>query len=149
MFIKANNLAFSTVVLLRETATVRATLFQTNQMLVGVLTFAHSCATFVWSAVRVALVAEPSSFTSFRDAAYSALVSAGGGFGANCVPEVVANGITAGNCVKPAGAGAGCQFPGVAGKTYGVEGALQPSLARAANKRAATISPTLIPCEER
>jgi 5-formaminoimidazole-4-carboxamide-1-beta-D-ribofuranosyl 5'-monophosphate synthetase len=83
IFSKANNRAFSTVVVLRSMATVRATLFQTNQTVVGVLTFAQSCATFVWSAVRVVLLAAPSSLTSLKEAAYSSLVKAGGGFGAN------------------------------------------------------------------
>ncbi len=50
-----------------------------------------------WSAVRVALVADPISFTSRKFAVYSALSKAGGPLGSrNCEPLVIAHGVT--NC---------------------------------------------------
>src|SRR5688572_5808606 len=79
MFVSAKSRDVSTVVKPRDSDTVRATLFQTNRKFVGVPTFAQSRATSDWSAVRVALVTEPISLTSFKSAAYRALVIAGGG----------------------------------------------------------------------
>src|SRR5687768_14183703 len=119
MFIRANRRAFSAVERFRSMETVRATLFHTYQTVVGVLTFAHTRAICVWSAVRVALVAEPMSLTSLRSVAYLSLVIAGGGWGANLKGEVIANGKTVGYCVKPAAVlGAiGCQLPGAVVKT--------------------------------
>ncbi len=66
------------------------------------------------------LVAEPSSLTSFKLVAYSALDKAGGGAGKNCVFFVKANGVTPGKLVKTAKPGYGpgnnsCQLPGVGG----------------------------------
>src|SRR3954447_21671203 len=69
----------------------------------------------VCSAVRVVLSARPRLLTSLKAAAYSALVSAGGGAGRNCEPADIANGVTYGRCGTSAGrlaGGVGCQSPG-------------------------------------
>jgi len=50
-------------------------------------------ASWLWSAVRVVLVAEARSRVSLKSAAYAALVSAGGAGARNCALEVSAKGL--------------------------------------------------------
>jgi hypothetical protein len=52
----------------------------------------------VWSAVRVALLAEPNSLTSLKAAVYAALGRAGGASGRNGSVPGMANGLTSGQC---------------------------------------------------
>ena len=71
-----------------------ATMFHTCRKLSVVFTPAKVCAMSVCSAVRAALVADPSSLVSLKSRVYRALVSVGGGSGRNCVLVSMANGTT-------------------------------------------------------
>src|SRR5579864_5617743 len=55
---------------------------------------------WVWSAVRVVLVADPRLCTSLIAAAYASLVNAGGGAGRNWSPRSSTNGVTWPQVVK-------------------------------------------------
>src|SRR5438132_2925194 len=101
----------------------------------------------VWSAVRVALVSEPSSLTSLKSSVYAALVSA---FGPS-VRSISALGTRNGRTFPTHGAGSfrklggvGRQMPGACG--YGVgEGPKRPSFSRAVSIALAVASPMVTP----
>jgi hypothetical protein len=76
----------------------------------------HSMPTWVWSAVRAVLLTLPSALASLNAAAYSGLVSAGGGPGRNCALLSMAKGVTFGTWSLAAGlksGGVGCHWPGL------------------------------------
>src|SRR4051794_7687914 len=67
--------------------------------------------TWVWSGVRVVLLMLPIALVSLNAAAYSGLVSAGGGPGRNWVVLSIANGVIEGKWALAAGlksGGVGC-----------------------------------------
>src|SRR4029453_1557641 len=72
-FSSANSLAFSDRVRCRPRAALAAARFQNVRAVAP-----QKRALWVWSAVRVALTASPTSLTSLTSSAYSSLVSAGG-----------------------------------------------------------------------
>src|SRR5262245_35320936 len=77
---------------------------------------AQNRAISVPSALRMVLLAAPSSLTSLKAAVYSRLVSAGGPAARNWSPLVRAKGVTPPQCGSNAAAkagGVGCQSPGL------------------------------------
>ena len=111
----ANSRAFSSSVLPCCSATIWAMRFRWPGGVAVPAPLAQNRAMAVWSAVRVALVAEPSSLTSLKAAVYSALSSAGGAAGRNWSPLVMANGVTSGQCGVQAGRVGGRRRPPLAG----------------------------------
>src|SRR5688572_21230003 len=114
-FRSANRRAFSARLVPAETATCWAIWFHHHGALFGAATPCQNRAASIWSAVRVALLREPSSLTWFKASVYSALVSAGGGGGRNCEPLCSAKGVTKGQwglAGGPKAGGVGCQSPG-------------------------------------
>src|SRR5262249_38730788 len=87
MFIKANRRALSTR-LASAGRTERATSFSP-----GTEVACQSRANCVCSGVRVEPVFRPKALTSFKSAAYCALLKSGGGPGRNCAPLVRAKGV--------------------------------------------------------
>src|SRR5687768_2541187 len=85
MLSAANNRAFSSSVLPCCSAAILARRFRWPGE-PGAGELFQKWAMAVWSAVRVALVAEPSSLTSLKAAVYAALSSAGGAAGRNWSP---------------------------------------------------------------
>src|SRR5262249_27550217 len=103
----------------------------------------------VWSGVRVMLVSEPSSLTSLKSSAYSALVSALGPSVRSISTFGTMNGSTfpthAAGSFKKFG-GVGRQSPRGAGDGYGVGvGPKRPSFMRAVSIALAVVSPIAIP----
>src|SRR4051812_38122269 len=108
----ANRRAFSTSVVCCALATSWATRFQTWWLVSG---SRQSIATWLWSAVRVVLFTLPIALVSLKAVAYSLLVSAGGGGGANWEGPLVVHGVTDGTCALVAGVKSGkvgCHWPG-------------------------------------
>src|SRR5687767_14207262 len=89
----ANSRAFSSSVLPRCSAAILARRFRWPGDPGAALLF-QKWAMAAWSAVRVALVAEPNSLTSLKAAVYAALPSAGGAAGRNGSVLGMANGVT-------------------------------------------------------
>src|SRR5262245_10475421 len=114
--IKANSRAFSSSVLPCASATVWAIRIQWPGGVEVPVLLAQNRAILVWSAVRVALVADPISLTSRKLAVYSGLSNAGGPLGSrNCDPLVIAHGVTNRQFGKSGAAnagGVGIQSPG-------------------------------------
>src|SRR5262245_3719055 len=90
----ANIRAFCSSVLPWDVATDFAILIQCPAAVDVPAGLTQKRAMFVWSSVRVELVAEPIAFTSLNAAMYSALVKAGGPSGfRNCEGLVMAQGV--------------------------------------------------------
>jgi hypothetical protein len=103
---------------LRARAVSRATWFHSPQWIVRLVTLANNRASWVCSAVRVVLVADPSACTWFSASAYSWLVSVGGPAGWYWVGVSSANGSVVWNCRNcgaPRAGGVGWYRPGNAG----------------------------------
>src|SRR5438046_4149305 len=81
--------AFSATLVCRSAAIARAMRLKLSAVL-----SIQKRAISVWSGVRKALVVPPYNLTSFTSAAYSALVSSGGGGTWNCVALARTNGVT-------------------------------------------------------
>src|SRR5438552_14762752 len=140
----ANRRALSTIFKFWLAASVRKIPFQSA--------IAWSCqkiAASVWSGVRLVLVSEPSSLTSLKSSAYSALVRA---FGPS-VRSISALGTINGRTLPTHAAGSfrklggvGRQGPGGAGDRYGVGvGPKRPSFMRAVSIALAVASPIALP----
>src|SRR3712207_6479509 len=89
MFSRANSRAVERNPSCRSAATTRAMRFQPSSE-----NSYQNLAYAVWSAVRVALPAWPTDFTSAKARAYALLPSVGGGLGRNWPGYVSANGRT-------------------------------------------------------
>src|SRR3954454_12304152 len=144
MFISARSLAASAASRPFRAMSWRATSFQLST---GAL--CHHLAKYVWSAVRVVLVALPRLLTSLNSVAHCWLSSAGGGAERNCEELWMRNGFTLPTHGVGSSSGAppersGCQCPGAEFGTH-AEGPNRPSPSLASSIASAAACPTATP----